>query len=568
VSAFAYLVWSSGRNRLLMHAGRLRRPRYALALIIGGAYIWSFLLRPTGRAGVASALLGAPAEKVVALLVALTLMGSWVFGSDATALAFSPAEVSMLFPAPLSRRALIGYKLFRSQIVVLVNSLIWVFVLRRGGTALPAPLRAVAIWMLFSTLNLHRLGAAIVRSSWREHRAAALRRHRVAIALFAALWVCIAAGLVAHRAELLAAGGVDAMLGALTRVLSAAPASIGLYPFDLMSAPTFAATVGAWTRAIVPAAVLLALHVIWVLRTDAAFEEAAVEASAERARRIDSARARRSGGAMVVPRGTSTSSTLALSATGHPAAAILWKNMLCLWRTARLRLFIGPLALAIGFGVVTSAGGSRFGEGLATSAVMMCAMLLLFGGRLIRNDLRHDMQHLALIKSLPLSPHALVAAEVASAALPMAAVQLVLLLVAYVAALASGTMPVGPATAGALLIAAPFAMAALTGAALTIQNGTAVLFPGWIRLGPAVSTGVEALGQSVLATGANLLALAGALVVPALVAWAVMPSLDAPRPAVLAAGIILAAVVLAVETAAVMRYLGGALARAEPAASE
>ncbi len=40
----------------------------------------------------------------------------------------------MLFPAPLSRRGLIGYKLFRAQIAVLINALIWVFVLRRGGT--------------------------------------------------------------------------------------------------------------------------------------------------------------------------------------------------------------------------------------------------------------------------------------------------------------------------------------------------------------------------------------------------------------------------------------------------
>ena len=47
-------------------------------------------------------------------------------------------------------------------------------------------------------------------------------------------------------------------------------------------------------------------------------------------------------------------------------------------------------------------------------------------------------------------------------------------------------------------------MLALNGALLTIQNGIAVLFPAWIRLGPAVSTGVEALGQNVLATVANL----------------------------------------------------------------
>ena len=45
---------------------------------------------------------------IVTLLAVLTLMGSWVFGADATALAFTQAEVSILFSAPLSRRRLIG----------------------------------------------------------------------------------------------------------------------------------------------------------------------------------------------------------------------------------------------------------------------------------------------------------------------------------------------------------------------------------------------------------------------------------------------------------------------------
>src|SRR6185369_4419738 len=115
---------------------------------------------------------GQPTEMIVTVLTVVTLMGSWVFGSDLTALAFTQAELSLLFPAPLSRRALLGYKLFRAQIAVLLNALIWVFILRRGGTALHPVLRAISLWLLFSALNLHRLAAALVRSSWREHGAA------------------------------------------------------------------------------------------------------------------------------------------------------------------------------------------------------------------------------------------------------------------------------------------------------------------------------------------------------------------------------------------------------------
>ena len=159
VIALVYLVWTSGKNRFRSLLRRARMPRYAIALAVGVLYIWGFLIRPTTSPGVSSIFLGPTTETIITLLAVLTLMGSWVFGSDTTALAFTEAEVSMLFPAPLSRQALIRYKLFRAQIVVLLNALIWVFVLRKGGGPLPSFYRAISLWILFSTLSLHRLGA-------------------------------------------------------------------------------------------------------------------------------------------------------------------------------------------------------------------------------------------------------------------------------------------------------------------------------------------------------------------------------------------------------------------------
>jgi hypothetical protein len=174
------------------------------------------------------------------------------------------------------------------------------------------------------------------------------------------------------------------------------------------------------------------------------------------------------------------------------------------------------------------------------------------------------MQHLALIKSLPLAPSDIVLAEVGSATLPMLVVQLVLVASAYVAISLSGANPLGAQLSLGLLVAAPFALLALNGALMTIQNGTAVLFPSWVRLGPIVSTGVEALGQNLLVTVANLLSLAVGLIVPALIAWTAASVMREPRALAVAAVIIVSAVVLAAETYAVIRFLGKALARAEP----
>jgi ABC-2 type transport system permease protein len=500
---------------------------------------------------------------IITLLVVITLMGSWIFGGDATALAFSQAEVSILFSAPLSRQQLIKYKLLRSQIAVLINALVWVFILKRGGTALPSLLRAAGLWVLFSTMSFHRLGAALVRSSWSEHGGVGAKRHIASIIVFAAIGVLVLIGLYDGRDALAAAHGPGAFFSALGHVLSSAPAYWGLYPFHLVVAPTFAQSSAEWARLIVPAMAVTIAHAWWVLRTDAAFEDAAITASAARAQRIEAARGRRSIGANAAPR--ATKSTLALSAVGHPAIAIVWKNMLCLRRTSQLSVFIAPLVMSIAIGWGVSSDASLGAPGMfAVDALMLSATLLLFGGRLIRNDLRHDMQHLPLIKSLPVSPQHVVLAEVASSALPLACVQIVLVLAAYAALVAEPAAPFSREVRLALVVAAPFVVVSLNGALSTIQNATAVLFPAWVRLGPQVSTGVEALGQNLLATIATLIALALSLVVPVTVSWVAVFWLHETRAVGLALILIISAGILAAETYAAMGLLGRALSRAEP----
>jgi ABC-2 type transport system permease protein len=528
-------------------------------------YIWSFLFRPMGRtsSGASSFFFGHPTEMIVTLLVVVTLMGSWVFGGDATALAFSQAEVSILFSAPLSRQQLIRYKLTRAQVAVLINALVWVFILKRGGTALPSPLRAVGLWILFSTMSLHRLGAALVRSSWTEHGGVGAKRNVASIVIFAAIGVVLLIGLFNGRAELASAHGAGAFFTVLGHVLSSPPAYWGLYPFHLVVAPTFAQSSAQWARAIVPAIGVTLVHAWWVLHTDAAFEDAAIAASAARAQRIEAARGRRSMGASSKPK--APKSTLALSAVGHPAIAIVWKNMLCLRRTSQLRVFLAPLMMSIAIGWAVSTDASFGAPGMfAAGALVLAAALLLFGGRLMRNDLRHDMQHLPLIKSLPLSPQHVVLAEVASSALPLALVQFVLLLVAYVALTAEPAAPLTSEIRLALVLSSPFVIVALNGALSTIQNATAVLFPAWVRLGPQVSTGVEALGQNLVGTVATLIALVVSLIVPIVVSWVAVFFFHEAHAVGLTMILVISAIILAAETYAMIGYLGRALSRAEP----
>ena len=174
------------------------------------------------------------------------------------------------------------------------------------------------------------------------------------------------------------------------------------------------------------------------------------------------------------------------------------------------------------------------------------------------------MQHLPLLKSLPIAPQRsddgrgrVVGA--ADGGDPDAS----LVIIATSRSLFARTMPVPLSLRIAILIALAVRLLALNGALLTIQNGMAVLFPAWMRLGPAVTTGVEALGQNLLATMASVLsgdcadhpghhrAHRGAV-------------LHAERRGRDAGVIIFASGVLALETYGVMRYLAGVLAKAEP----
>ncbi len=456
------------------------------------------------------------------------------------------------------------YKLYRAQSAILINALIWVFLLKRGGTAIPSPLRALSFWVLFSTLNLHRLGAALVRSSWTAHGKSGVRRNEAAWAFFVAVVGLLAAALFMNRDVLIAATDPEGFLRALAYALRSAPAVVALYPVNIALSPVFATTAGGWLRAIAPAIALLVVHLLWVLRTDASFEDAAIEASAARAKRVEAARARRSVAQAAAPRAATGGRTIQLASHGHPAGAIFWKNMLCLRRTAQWRLFIGPAAIAISGGAAISGGVSDVGAVVAATATILAVTLFVFGGRLIRNDLRHDMLNLAMIKTLPMSASEIVLAEVASSALPMAAIQFALVVVAFIASVFANASVIGMSLRLAILVAAPFAIVALNAALMTIQNGIAVLFPSWLRLGATVNSGVEALGQNVLSTAANLVSLAIALIVPAAIGFVAVKVMAEPRAMTVAVLVIVVSMVLAVETYGAMKVLGRVLAKAEP----
>jgi hypothetical protein len=113
----------------------------------------------------------------------------------------------------------------------------------------------------------------------------------------------------------------------------------------------------------------------------------------------------------------------------------------------------------------------------------------------------------------------------------------------------------------------------LNAISLTVANGAALLFPGWVRLGDGRAAGIEAMGQNVLAIFVSLVATVIALLLPfavstliasgvsallshSLGAWSFVPA--APIGALVAFG----------ELWLVVRWLGRIFARTDLAQIE
>jgi hypothetical protein len=411
-----------------------------------------------------------------------------------------------------------------------------------------------------------------VRTSAVSHGSRGVRRNLIPIVIVATTvlivgWTVVRAIPSVRAAMLLGEGGE-----ALARLTTSQPLAAILFPFHLLVAPLFADSSRHWLVAVLPAFALMALHYPWVTHTDAAFEEAVADAAAKRARAMAATRnpRRRS---VAIAEGAVPKPWFALAPSGHPAIAIIWKNVLAYTRALRLT----TLALLVcGVLVIGTAVYSEVGDWseLASIGEMLCAiplvMLVILGPGFVRADLRQDLLQLDQLRSYPLRGSTIVAAEIASTAVILTAMQYLLLaLAASLGAFDShAPVPIAPAVLIALV-----ALPTLNAISLTVANGAALLFPGWVRLGDGRAAGIEAMGQNVLAILVSLIVTLLAMFLPLVVAtlvasgvsaaasrslnaWAFVPA--APIGALVAFG----------ELWLVIKWLGRAFARTDLAQIE
>ncbi len=570
-AALGYLWLSTARNQLRAQLGRARQPRYLIAMSLGLLYLfWIFRLN-SSDAEAPFAALATPgvAPTIVAALLLIMSARWWLAKPDRGALAFTPAEVHLLFPAPLSRRTLVHAKLMRGQLAILLNVLIWVLLLRGEGASIEGWQRGIGLWILFSTFSLHRLAAALVRLNATQHDSAGRRRSVIPVLIFGAVFITVGYVLWSARPEISAAWtvGIGAALEATYDALQHPAALIALAPVLALVTPGFASSGSAWLLSLLPALLVLVGHYVWVVRTDAAFEEAALEASQERARVLAVNR----GAALSAKRSDKgkVARIFPLPRFGHPAVAIAWKNAAAAIRGGGWIKQLVAVGLIFGATLLVL----RLSVGMPIDAIIALSvgwgfMLLLIGPVWTRYDLRLDLRDVATLRSLPLSSRSIVSASITGVALLHTLQILAFLLVPLAFALADSTARASmlafvgsplPAALSAILLV--FSLNLLT---FSVQNGLALTFPAWVQLGTD-RRGFEAMGQTMLTVGMTVVVGAIALVFPVLVGLAI--SLMTRRwlgtwGFLLA--VISAVVVLLMELIPLWLSMGGILDRTEP----
>lgn len=510
LSAALYLLERSLLNRGRRLLGQLRSPRYVIALLAGLGYLALVLLGHRGERG--ATVPAGMLESGGTLLLLFLVLKWWLLGADRLALAFTPAEIQFLFAAPVSRPALLGYKLGRAQLVILLNVLIWSVLLRAGAESGPGRwLHAGSLWLFFSLISLHRLGVALTRSTVVEHGVSGLRRAVVPILLFAlgaaAAWITIAGFEPAGEEP----------LEALRQLLATPPLAWVLYPFHLPLLPFGATTAGDWLPRAAVVLGIVGLHLVWIFRADRAFEEASVAASARRAARLERWRRHGAAGGSVAP---TRRRWVPLAPNGHPAVAIAWKQLTRLVRTVSsgFALFMAALLLGgIGVGLATVHEDPFLLTMAGTLALSWTAILVLFGPFWVRADIRSDLDHLATLRTWPLAGQVIMAGQVLGSVVVLTLLEVLLGLASIIALKGTGSLATGGLFLGAAFLAALPLLALVNVLAISLQNAGALLFPSWIRV-EVRPGGIEATGQQILTAGVSLILLGLLLVGPAALA--------------------------------------------------
>jgi hypothetical protein len=552
-SLFFVLV-RSARGRLAQMVRRLKEPRYLFGFIIGGSWIlfWASRVIASGGLDASNVQVGLPAEALEAIagplgfalqlvlctLIAIALLLWWAVPLGRSSMEFTEPELHLLLPAPVPRRSLIQYGVLKSQPGILVGVTITSFFM--APKTLPSIFStALTLWLMFTIWDLH----AKVRGLWYaslDEMPAAQRWRKQGL-----LWAVVFVGIIGiawqafwlfieiQASQLLALQDYSDLAETLPPIAEAMAATASestlawiLTPLLLLTKPVFLALSGQpglpWVAALALPVALAAAHNEWVVRSQSRFEERELARARKRSQTTASAvgfwrratRIRRWQAFVLAPH-------------GPREVAVVWKNVMQVHRVPLGLLFALP-ALVLGlFFTLTSTGllPTWTIQIVQMSGLGIMLITPLVAARSHRCDFRSDLLRLEMMRTFPITGARMFSAQMAAPVL-LVLLQLVLAMTVVIAVdlvveagFFAGSFQVdGEAVrpqdlkerlAGAIGVARlaltplflltylPLAVT-LTFLTAALENVAALLFPGWVQLGPNKKQAASKFGQNML----------------------------------------------------------------------
>jgi hypothetical protein len=509
---------------------RTRAAFLAIGLIVIVIWLGSGLMLAV--AGRSAPTKGVPIPQRFAAVAPLALLGICVLtivsSAGDKAIAFTPGEVDMLFPAPFTRRELLAYKLSKSTLAALLTALLMSLVLLRYADWWPACYVGVFFTLLF--IQLFSTAGVLLGHAVGQRAHSLFQK----IVLFGALIVALFVG----RHWLSTHGGTEAFY----HFKSSPVGRVILAPFDpfgrAITAPDLQTLLHFGALAMFIDVALLLVVVL----LDAHYVEAALTASRRRYALIRRIR----GGSML---GSGVKGDVTWSLPTLPwlmgAGPIIWRQASSAARSAR-GLLIVLLIVAVGVGPLFASAVKSTNIAQVLIGTMAWLTVLLSG--LLKFDFRGDLDYIEELKALPLKP--------ASLALGQIVVPTLILTAAHVLLLA-GVLFATPGNRG-VLIAAAFLALPFNALLMAMENLIFLLFP--TRAAAASPGDFQVLGRQV----AQLVMKAMAVMIGFLIAmgFAVPIYIMLGGPVVVLTAV--AALVLLIETAALIPAIAWAYNRFDP----
>jgi ABC-2 type transport system permease protein len=584
IGALLYLRLTSLRNLIGHRLGRLRQPKYLLGAAFAVAYFYYFVFRRFSAAGTAAvALAGRDARSagalaatsicvVLCLIALLRVSYAWIWPPEKPGLAFTEAEIAFLFPAPITRKALIHYRLLSAQIGILFSAILITVVFNRSGyLGGHRALHAMGWWIVLSTIDLHLSGTNLTLGRLRE-TSAHFRLWRFCVVAAIAVYVAAVGLSVAGPVRGYLSGGGTGLESVLGGLRDSPAVHWAILPFTIVLGPYLATGYRDFAVAIGPALLVLALHYYWVSSSQARFEEGSIAFAAKRAalrgaaQRGELPKLGRKPKALPGP--------FPLPPHGPPEIAFLWKNLLSLRSSlfSRRALFI---VLGVGvwayFGLKPlmmarrmSGGNDALGFIVLVFCAIVAAYTLILGPQIARQDLRNDLPNVDLLKTYPMEGWRLALGELLAPTAILTVIVWITILAAAAAFDAEGrivwlTPAVRATVVACLALAAPI----LCMIQLIVPNTVMVLMPAWYQSSRTRGGGVEMFGQRLM-FGLVQLLFALLVAVPA-AGVAVLVFIASYWFLGVSTGVVLATIatvlILAAEAAVGLWFLGGRFER-------